>query len=131
VRDAEVVTAALRGALAGITGSLTSPQTLLLGRDDTSGRLRLVTRTAPLPTAHRREIADRISVDGPGRPWQGRRFSTGWGTRGELEYHPVRPDLVVEFIADTSIDAGRCRHPVRYLRLRDDLTPDQAQLFAG
>ncbi|MER7496425.1 ATP-dependent DNA ligase [Streptomyces pharetrae] len=116
--------------LAGITGSLTSPQTLLLGRYDTDGRLRLVARTTPLRTADRREIADRISAGGPGHPWHGRRFSAGWSTRGELEFHSVRPELVVEFIADTSVDAGRYRHPVRYLRLRDDLTPDQAPPFA-
>ncbi|WP_318275435.1 hypothetical protein [Streptomyces pharetrae] len=42
----------------------------------------------------------------------------------------MRPGLVVEFIADTSVDAGRYRHPVRYLRLRDDLTPDQAPPFS-
>ncbi|OSZ57664.1 hypothetical protein OQI_26050 [Streptomyces pharetrae CZA14] len=116
--------------LAGITGSLASPQTLLLGRYDTAGRLCLVARTTPLCTADRREIAGRISAGGPDHPWHGRRFSVGWGTRGELEFHPVRPELVVEFIADTAVEAGR-RHPVRYLRLREDLTPGQASPFAG
>ncbi|MEU6578909.1 hypothetical protein [Streptomyces sp. NPDC046805] len=38
-------------------------------------------------------------------------------------------DLVAEFVADTSIDAGRYRHPVRFVRLRDDLTPQQTPLF--
>ncbi|MER7496364.1 ATP-dependent DNA ligase [Streptomyces pharetrae] len=117
--------------LAGITGSLPSPQTLLLGRYDTADRLRLVARTTPLRTDDRREIADRISPGGPDHPWHGHRFSAGWGTRGELDYHPVVPELVVEFIADTSVDAGRYRLPVRYLRLRDDLTPDQAPPFTG
>ncbi|MER5295264.1 ATP-dependent DNA ligase [Streptomyces pharetrae] len=117
--------------LAGITGSLADPQTLLLGRYDTTGRLRLVARSTPLRTADRREIAQRLAPGGPDHPWHGRRFSAGWGTRGELDYHPVRPELVVEFIADTSVDAGRYRHPVRYLRLRDDLTPGQAPPLTG
>ncbi|MER5297649.1 hypothetical protein ABT382_37480 [Streptomyces pharetrae] len=47
-----------------------------------------------------------------------------------MEFHSVRPELVVEFIADTSVDAGRYRHPVRYLRLRNDLTPDQTPPFS-
>jgi hypothetical protein len=37
----------------------------------------------------------------------------------------VRPELVVEFIADTSVDAGRYRR----LRVRDDLTPHQVPPF--
>ncbi|WP_318275390.1 ATP-dependent DNA ligase [Streptomyces pharetrae] len=115
--------------LAGFTGSFASPQTLLLGRYDTAGTLRLVARTAPLRTADRREIAGRLGPGGPDHPWHGRRFSAGWGTRGELEFHPVRPELVVEFIADTAVDAGRYRHPVRYLRLRDDLTLDRVPPF--
>lgn len=117
--------------LVGITGSLASPQTLLLGRYDTTGSLRLVARTTALRTADRREIAQRLTPGGPDHPWHGRRFSVGWGTRAELEYHPVRPELVVEFIADMAIDAGRFRHPVRYRRLRDDFTPDQVPPFEG
>jgi len=66
VRDAEVVTAALRRALAGITGSLSSPQTLLLGRYDTAGPLRLVACTAPhrcaQPTDARSPIASAPAV---------------------------------------------------------------------
>ncbi|MFD7303722.1 ATP-dependent DNA ligase [Streptomyces pharetrae] len=73
--------------LAGITGSLADPQTLLLGRYYTTGRLRLVARTTPLRTADRREIAQRLAPGGPDHPWHGRRFSAGWGTRGELDYH--------------------------------------------
>ncbi|WP_318275662.1 hypothetical protein [Streptomyces pharetrae] len=118
--------------LAGITGSLTSPQTLLLGRYDTAGHLRLVARTTPLRTADRREIAQRVIPGGPEHPWRGRRFSVGWGTRGELECHSVCLELVVEFIADTSIDGaaiavwsaicvyGTTSRPTRYHRSTAD-----------
>jgi hypothetical protein len=70
------------------------------------------------------ELAERRGI-----PLQGRRFSAGWGTRGELEYHPVRPDLVAEFQADTALDEKRYRHPVRFLRLREDLTPGDVAPF--
>lgn len=113
----------------GATGSLAAPSTLLLGRYDDSGQLRWVARTTPLRTADRRAIAQRMVPGGREHPWHGRRFSAGWGARGDLEVHPVRPDLVAEFEADTSVDEGRYRHPVRLLRLRDDLTADQVPSF--
>ncbi|MGW2032955.1 hypothetical protein [Streptomyces sp. NPDC001356] len=35
------------------------------------------------------------------------------------------PDVVVEFTRDTAVDEHHYRHPVRYLRVRDDLSPGQ------
>lgn len=120
-----------QGMIGGITGALASPATLLLARYDAVGTLRLIARTAPLPTAIRRNLARQLHPAAPDHPWHGRHFSAGWGTRGELEYHPVRPDLVAEFQADTAIDAGLYRHPVRFLRLRDDLTVQQVPPFGA
>jgi hypothetical protein len=94
-------------------------------RYDAVGTLRLIARTTPLPTAVRRDLARRLHPGGLDHLWHGRRFSAGWGTRGELEYHPVRPDLVAEFVADTAIDEGRYRHPVRFLRVRAENAPHQ------
>lgn len=119
------------GLIGGVTGALTAPSTLLLARYDGVGHLRLIARTTPLPTVVRRELAPRLHPADPDHPWHGRRFSAGWGTRGELEYHPVRPDLVAEFQTDTAIDAGLYRHPVRFLWLRDDLASDQVPPFTA
>ncbi|MGW7522671.1 hypothetical protein [Streptomyces sp. NPDC054783] len=117
------------GLIGGVAGALTAPSTLLLARYDAVGHLRLGARTTPLPTVVRRELAQRLHPAALDHPWRGRRFSAGWGTRGELDYHPVRPDLVVEFLADTAVDDGRYRHPVRFLRLRGDLTPGDVTPF--
>ncbi|MFI7405640.1 ATP-dependent DNA ligase [Streptomyces sp. NPDC049541] len=117
------------GLIGGITGAMASPATLLLARHDAAGRLRLIARTTPLPTVVRRELAQQLHPADPGHPWHGHRFSAGWGTRGELEYQPVRPDLVAEFSADTAVDEGRYRHPVRFLRLRGDLSAWQVPLL--
>ncbi|MEH0630464.1 hypothetical protein [Streptomyces stelliscabiei] len=38
-------------------------------------------------------------------------------------------DLVAEFQADTAVDEGRYRHPVRSLRLGEDLTPGDVPPF--
>ncbi|MEU2718279.1 hypothetical protein [Streptomyces sp. NPDC007205] len=108
-----------------------SPGTLLLARYDGAGRLRLIAGTTPLPTALRRELAQQLPPAGHDHPWHGRRFGAGWGTRGELDYRPVGPDLVAEFSADTAVDEGRYRHPVRFLRLRGDLSPRQVPLIGA
>ncbi|MHA4815403.1 hypothetical protein ACXZ65_13730 [Streptomyces aculeolatus] len=108
-----------------MTGSLSAPGTLLLGRFDISGDLRLVARS----TTTRRVIAEELMPAGASHPWHGRHFSACWGTRAPLAFEPVQPDLVVEFDADTAVDAGRYRHPVRILRPRHDLSPDQVPRF--
>ncbi|WP_063611396.1 hypothetical protein [Streptomyces sp. 142MFCol3.1] len=91
------------------------------------GPLRPGRRPAPIArtTTVRTELGHRLTPADAERPWRGGRFSAGWGTRGELEYHPVRPELVAEFVADTAVDAGRYRHPVQLRGMREDLTPDQ------
>ncbi|WP_164991951.1 hypothetical protein [Streptomyces sp. N1] len=41
-----------------------------------------------------------------------------------LVHAPVEPTFIAELAGDTSVDdAGRYRHPVDYVRLRDGLTP--------
>jgi ATP-dependent DNA ligase len=50
-------------------------------------------------------------------------ISARWGSGNKLRYVTVQPNLVAEVRADTAVDRGRHRHPVRYLRIRDDLTP--------
>jgi hypothetical protein len=36
----------------------------------------------------------------------------------------VQPELVVEVSADAALQAGVFRHPLRYVRLRPDLRPE-------
>ncbi|MGW3311469.1 hypothetical protein ACWDG9_33355 [Streptomyces sp. NPDC001073] len=113
-----------------VTGTPTGPLTLLLARYDQAGNLRLIARTTPLTTAVRRDLGSRLHPAGAGHPWRGRRFSAGWGTRGELQYEPVRPELLAEFLGDAAVDDGRYRHPVRYLRLREEMEPQDVPKLA-
>lgn len=115
--------------IGGVTGTVARPLTLLLARYDHCGELRLVARTTPLPTAARRDLESRLSPAAADHPWHGRRFSAGWGTRGDLQYQPVRPEAVVEFLADTALDDGRHRHPVRFLRVREEMHPTDVPTF--
>ncbi|MEV8548302.1 ATP-dependent DNA ligase [Streptomyces glaucescens] len=121
--------ATTEAVVASVTGPISRPSTLLLGRFDHIGRLHYVARTAPLARAARQELGQRLEPGGEGHPWWGRRFSAGWGTREMLEHRPVVPNLVVEIVADTAVDEGRFRHPVRYVRVRDDMEPAQAPWF--
>ncbi|MEU8471924.1 hypothetical protein AB0F30_29170 [Streptomyces sp. NPDC029006] len=99
----------------------------MLGRYDPAGRLRLVVLTSPLPAAARREVGALLAPANAGHPWHGVRFSAGWG-RGDLDFIPVQPELVAEFVADTAVDEGRWRHPVRFARIRDDTDVDALPL---
>ncbi|GGT56261.1 ATP-dependent DNA ligase [Streptomyces kurssanovii] len=116
--------------IAAVTGSVSHPNTLLLGRYTTAGRLRLVARTTPLRLAHRRELGAFLTPAGPGHPWWTMRLTTQWGSREPLTFTCVRPDLVVEFLGDTTIDRGRWRHPVQLQRLRTDLGPSDVTPFS-
>ncbi|MGW1158952.1 ATP-dependent DNA ligase [Streptomyces sp. NPDC002519] len=117
---ARTTTEAIVGA---VTGIVRAPTSLLLGRLDASGRLQLVARSTPLSRAAAAELGAVLRPAGPQHPWHDRHFSAGWGTREPLVFQPVVPELVAEVAADSAVDLGRYRHPVRYLRLRGDMAP--------
>ncbi|WP_331734934.1 ATP-dependent DNA ligase (plasmid) [Streptomyces sp. NBC_01166] len=108
--------------IGGVTGTLRRPQVLLLGRYDTTGRLRLVGKTVPLKPGPARDLAGHLTAAGPDHPWTGVRFTASWNSRTPLEPALVAPVLVAEFSADVSQDDGVWRHPLRYERLRLDAT---------
>ncbi|MFF9458072.1 hypothetical protein [Streptomyces flaveolus] len=112
---------AAEGIIGAVTGSAHAPRGLLLGRLDAAGRLRLVARSTPLSRNAAAELGAVLRPAGVEHPWWGREFSAGWGTKDLLVFQPVVPYLVAEVDADTALDLGRHRHPVRYLRLRDDM----------
>jgi ATP-dependent DNA ligase len=116
--------------VAAVSGPLSAPRTLLLARYDTTGHLRYVGRSTVLSSYAARNVAGRLApTDGP-HPWEGRTFSKRWGSSEPLDVALVRPAVVVELAADTSVDpSGRWRHPVRVHRVRTDLTPADVELM--
>lgn len=107
--------------IAGVTGSLRRPEILLLGRYDTTGRLRLVGISVPLKPAAARDVASVLTPAGPDHPWTGDRFTARWGSRDLLDPVLVAPHQVAEVSADTAQDHGIWRHPLRYVRIRQDI----------
>ena len=60
-----------------------------------------------------------------GHPWPDR-IGTGrfGGGRLSVPLTRVAPTVVVEVSADAALQAGVFRHPLRYVRVRPDLQPD-------
>ncbi|HBF84962.1 MAG TPA: ATP-dependent DNA ligase [Streptomyces sp.] len=108
--------------IGGITGTLSRPQLLVLGRYDTAGRLRMVGRTTPLKPDAARQLAAHLTPAGSDHPWTGVRFTASWRSSDRLEPVLVELDQVAEIQGDTAVDRGAWRHPVRYVRLRQDIT---------
>jgi ATP-dependent DNA ligase len=121
--------------IAGLTGTVTSPSTLLLGRRDARGRLRFVGRTSALTAPQRLEITKMATpiTAGVRHPWPHPlpAMWTGQFDRKEpLDYVPVKPHLVAEIIVDQAYEAGRYRHPVKHLRLRAEMDASDVLLWA-
>ncbi|WP_243719572.1 ATP-dependent DNA ligase [Actinomadura sp. KC06] len=118
----------------GVTGTRQAPESLILGRHDNDGRLRVVARTTPLPPEARASLGDVLRHAGPDHPWPAELpagFAGGpYGTHPPIRYVRTEPETVVEISADTAVEQGRWRHPVRFVRLRPDLDKTQVPPFA-
>jgi ATP-dependent DNA ligase len=108
----------------GVIGPIERPSQLVAGlyRD---GELVVVGRTSPLSPRQAAELARVLTPAGPGHPWP-QRIGTGrfGGGRLSVELTRVEPTVVVEISADAALQAGVFRHPLRYVRVRPDLRPD-------
>ncbi|ANB03973.1 hypothetical protein SAM40697_6916 [Streptomyces ambofaciens] len=112
------------------TGPAAAPRTLLLGRYDTTGRLRFTGRTTTLPQTAGRAVAALLTPGGPAHPWTGWTFPARWGSRDVLDVTLVHPQLVVEVAVDVARDAvGGWRHPARLHRVRPDVSPEAVPPF--
>ncbi|MFJ4776387.1 hypothetical protein [Streptomyces sp. NPDC088762] len=70
----------IEAIIGAITGTLTRPQLLVLGRHDTGGRLRAVGLTVPLRPEAARLVAEHLAAADPGHPWEGVTFTATWGS---------------------------------------------------
>ena len=112
---------------------------LLLGLCDAGGHLRHVGVVASFPAARRRQLVEELRAHvAPlaGHPWAGG-FALERGPMGrlrgagsawdpaymDLDWVPLRPDLVCEVAYDQVDASGRWRHPARFRRWRPDRSP--------
>lgn len=111
----------------GLVGNWRRPTSVICGRYDATGRLRIVARSAPMAAAAAAELADVLTPAGPGHPWPATLTSTRFGADRPTLVR-VDPVLVAEVTADPAQDQGVWRHLVRWGRLRPDLEVDDVPL---
>lgn len=107
----------------GVLGPIDQPDVVVaaLYRE---GKLTMVGRTVPLTPAQAQDLAMHLRPSHSGHPWPDTIASTRWSkNRTKVPLTKVDPSAVVEVSADTGLQAGVWRHPLRYLRYRADLRP--------
>lgn len=111
----------------GITGTLTQPKDLILGRYAPDGELVIAGRTTTLRPDAARALAPLLTPAGPEHPWPGL-LPPGWNTKGPTQYTRITPRIVVEVRVDVAATETRWRHGLRYLRPRPDIEPRHVPL---
>lgn len=106
-----------------VTGSLTRPQSVVAGlyRAD---ELVVVGRSVPLTAAQSRSLGAVLLPAGPDHPWPDTISSSRFGGSGSrTSLSKAAPTVVAEVSADSALQAGVWRHPLRFVRHRPDLDP--------
>ncbi|MFI5489193.1 ATP-dependent DNA ligase [Micromonospora echinaurantiaca] len=132
-----IVTEAIIG---GVTGSISRPETALLGRFDRQGRLRYTGRSHPLSADQAVALAVLLvppRLPRPGavaHPWP-QPLPASWSGQLDrpetLPYVQVEPTVVAEIDADVAFEHQRWRHRVRYARARHDMSVHDVPLLLG
>lgn len=111
--------------IGAVTGSIERPETLVVGRHR-GKTLEVIGRTTRLKDDQAAELGKLLKPAGVRHPWP-EEISTHWGTGSKTPLVKVRPRLVVEVAADAALQAGHYRHPLRLVRHRADLAPDDVE----
>jgi ATP-dependent DNA ligase len=101
--------------------------TLLLGLYGKNGEIDFVGHTSGFPAAVRRELEKVLpKMRAPGAISDARipGGQSRWSKGKELDWNPVRPELVCEVRYD-KLEKNRFRHGTRFLRFRPDKDPEQ------
>ena len=116
--------------IGGVTGTLSHPESLVVGRIHRSdGLLHVAGRTTDLSAAAEAEVAAVITAAGDDHPWPAELPPT-WHDKEPRPYQRVRPEVIAEIRVDvatshgTGGEAENWRHRLRFIRLRAELQPD-------
>ncbi len=104
--------------------SLAMPQVVVAGLHDTGGELVIVGRTVPLTAVQARALSEVLHPPVGPHPWPQVIGSGRFGGAGsQVPITHVDPVVIAEVTADTALQSGKYRHPLRYVRHRPDLEP--------
>lgn len=138
LRTADMVVAGYRPHKQSGVGSM------LLGLHGDDGRLHHVGVCSAFSAVRREELVDELApyVAGglDGHPWSEWAEQTGvgddqrmpgapsrWSGQRQLDWVPLRIELVVEVAYEGLQNGNRLRHPARFVRWRPDKTPDECR----
>jgi hypothetical protein len=105
-----------------VTGSRARPEVVVTRRY--RGK-ELEVCTVPLNDRQAAEPAPLLKPAGVRHPWPDEIGSGRWGAKVPLV--KVRPRVVIEVAADAAMQADQHRHPLRYVRYRADLQPEDVR----
>lgn len=117
--------------IGAVTGPITRPDTVVAGllRD---GELVIVGKSVPLSNAQAASLAKVLEPGPPQHPWPDEVSSSRFGSsRDKVKLTKVEPSIVAEVLADSALQAGVWRHPLRFVRHRPDLTPADLPPLGG
>lgn len=109
--------------IGGVTGPISNPDSIVAGlyRD---GTLTIVGRSVPLKPAQARSLAAVLEPAAEDHPWPDTIISSRFeSSRDRTALTKVEPTVVAEVSADSALQGGVWRHPLRFLRHRPDLSP--------
>ncbi|HET9872185.1 MAG TPA: ATP-dependent DNA ligase [Propionibacteriaceae bacterium] len=108
-----------------VIGPIDRPESFIAGLYTTSGDLVPVGRSAALSSGQSGQLGRILTPAGDTHPWPetmgAGRFG---GARDKIVLTRVDPVLVAEVTADTALQGGRFRHPLRFVRHRLDVQPE-------
>ena len=117
--------------IGAVTGPITAPDSIVAGlyRD---GQLRIVGRSVALKPAQSRALAAVLTPAGLGHPWPDTIIANRFGSsRDRTTLTKVDPVIIAEVAADTGLQGGVWRHPLRFIRHRAELQPQDLPAAAG
>ena len=109
----------LEGVIGAVIGPLDRPEALIVGTISDTGDLVVLGRTTALSPAQAADLGALLRPPDQPHPWPTVMGAGHFGGDPVTITH-AKPEVVVEVSADPALQAGRRRHPLRYLRIRHD-----------
>jgi ATP-dependent DNA ligase len=113
-----------------VLGSIARPSFLIVGLP-LNGKLGIVGASTQLPAAKSRVLGKALRPAGPSHPWP-QEIPRGYLERFSQNREPVTLTLVEPFVVEVSTDVAwsgwAFRHPVRLVRLRPEMAPEDVEL---
>lgn len=105
------------GIIGAVIGPIKRPDVIVAGLRDAAGHLLIVGRSVMLTPTQSQTLGQQLQPPTSPHPWPVTIGSGHFGGgRDQVDLSHVEPIVVAEITADTALQGGKFRHPLRYLR---------------